>query len=249
MKLVTKTMCVLLALVMLFSLSACGNENEDGIEIPNGFLLAENEDTDYYFFYPATWILDRNDAGMTSAYVSENDFSNISITAFTASEFAITEEKETAEEKTEEMAAEQTETLPEEKAENATAETEKTEPEVTEKAKESKKSDKKAGSDAIRYLKAYAQHYYFPRFTDNFKNLKVEKNQDKSIKASTTKIDSCDTIVVNYTAVFAGEEYSFRVWFVYRDTTIYTILYTAKGELFEEHMDEAVAIAENLQFR
>ena len=80
MKKITRILSVVLLLAMLFSLCACAEENT---EVPQGFLQAENEGADYYFYYPSDWILDRHDAGMTSAYVSERDFSNVSVTAFT----------------------------------------------------------------------------------------------------------------------------------------------------------------------
>ena len=73
---------LLLAVILSVSLFSCSQEAP---ETPEGFLLAENEGADYYFYYPETWLLDRADAGMTSAFVSENDFSNVSVTAFTAS--------------------------------------------------------------------------------------------------------------------------------------------------------------------
>ena len=189
MKPITRITGMLLALVMLFALCACSaQKGPEGVEIPSGFLLAENEKTDYYFFYPSSWILDRNDAGMTDAYVSENDFSNVSVTAFTAS------------------------------AEYPT-------------------------------LLDYAEKYYFTQFEDNFNNLKVEKNQDGSLKRSSLKIDGNEALAVNYTASFSGENYSFRVWFISRGGYIYTVLYTAKEALFESHLEEATAIAENIKFR
>jgi hypothetical protein len=85
MKQLFRIVCFALSVLMLFSFVSCGKKGNEEVEIPEGFLLAENENTDYYFFYPANWLLDRNDAGMTSAFVSETDFSNVSITAFTAS--------------------------------------------------------------------------------------------------------------------------------------------------------------------
>ncbi len=178
-----------LAFVLLLALCACSvQKSPDEVEIPSGFLMAENEKTDYYFFYPSAWILDRNDAGMTSAYVSENDFSNVSVTAFTAS------------------------------------------PEYP-------------------TLLDYAEKYYFAQFEDNFRNLEIEKHQDGSLKKSLLKVDSCEALAVNYTAEFSNENYSFRVWFISHNGYIYTVLYTAKEALFESHLEEATAIAENLKFR
>lgn len=177
--------CVLL-IVLVFSLAACGGEQVES-DIPEGFLLAENKGADYAFYYPETWILDRRDAGMTSAYVSETDYSNVSVTAFTAS------------------------------------------PEYPD-------------------LVSYAEKYYFKQFEDNFQNLNVEKNQDGSLKRSVLKIDGCDAIAVNYSAVFGGENYSFRAWFVSYNGYIYTVLYTAKEAAFENNLELASKIAEYIRF-
>ena len=81
MKHITRILTLLLALTFLFSLAACSEESPD---VPSGFLLAENEGADYYFYYPSTWLLNRSDAGMTSAFVSDTDFSNVSVTVFTS---------------------------------------------------------------------------------------------------------------------------------------------------------------------
>lgn len=189
MKKTVRVMCFVLSFLMLFSLCSCGKKSsEDEVEIPSGFSLAGNENTDYYFFYPSTWTLDRNDAGMTSAFVSETDFSNVSITAFTA-------------------------------------------------------------SAQYPSLLDYVEKYYFVKFQDNFNNLEMERNQDQSLKRTTTKIDGCDALAVNFKATFSGESYSFRSWFVSYNGYIYTILYTAKTEVFDSHLDEAEAMAIALKFR
>ncbi|MBQ3866670.1 MAG: hypothetical protein II776_07180 [Clostridia bacterium] len=81
-KTVLKGLAVLLALLLAAFLAACAKKDET---VPQGYLDAGTEGVEYRFFYPETWILDRHDAGMTSAYVSDADFSNVSITGFTAS--------------------------------------------------------------------------------------------------------------------------------------------------------------------
>ena len=86
-------------------------------------------------------------------------------------------------------------------------------------------------------------------FEDNFENLQVEKNQDGSIKRTALKIDECEALCIQYSADFAGENYSFRAWFISRGGYIYTMLYTAKTAAFESHLQEAEAMAENLLFR
>lgn len=185
MKLSLRFLSVLLALIMLFSLISCAQEETDA---PEGFLLAQNEGADYYFYYPNHWLLDRCDAGMTSAFVSENDFSNVSVTAFTAS---------------------------------------------------------------LQYpsLENYVEEFYLKQFSDNFNQLEVDRNQDGSLKRNVLKIDGCDAISFTYSAVFGGESYTFRAWLISYNGYIYTVLYTAKAELYENHLPYAEQIAQNIRFK
>lgn len=185
MKLKKTVIFLVLALFVAASLISCVPEET---ETPKGFLLANNPGADYNFYYPETWLLDRHDGGMTSAFVSENDFSSVSVTTFTAS---------------------------------------------------------------MEYpdLLSYAENYYLKQFGDNFQNLQVEKNQDGSLKKDVLKIDSCDALSFRYSSDFAGENYSFRTWLISRNGYIYTVLYTAKTDLFDAHLEEAAAIAENIRFR
>lgn len=186
-----RIICFFMAVVMTVLLCSCaGEKSDEKVKAPDGFLLAENEKTDYYFFYPSTWLLDRNDAGLTCAYVSENDFSNVSVAAFTA-------------------------------------------------------------SNEYPDLLSYAKDYYFAHLSGDLKNLKIDMEQDgKSIKRTDLVIDRCPALAVNYSASFYNDEsYNFRAWFISRNGYIYTVLYTAKADLFEAHLDEATAIAEGLKFR
>lgn len=71
---------ILASISILICFSSCTKRENN---VPDGFAPAENDGTDYFFVYPAEWTLERNDAGMTSVYVSEVDFSNVSVTVFT----------------------------------------------------------------------------------------------------------------------------------------------------------------------
>ena len=81
MKQFCRILALLLVLPLALSFFSCAAGEED---VPAGFIRAENPGADYSFHYPETWLLDRSDAGMTSVFVSENDFTNLSVTAFTA---------------------------------------------------------------------------------------------------------------------------------------------------------------------
>lgn len=185
MKKTKRIALIVLSLVMLLSFTACAERDPN---IPDGFLLAENEGADFFFYYPQAWLLDRHDAGMTSVYYSNQDFSNVSVTAFTL-------------------------------------------------------------NNEIKDLEDYAENYYFKQFQDHFQNLTVERNPDGSLKRENLKIDECDALATKYTATFAGEEYSFRIWFISYNGYIYTVLYTAKTPVYEMHLAEANAMANAIQFK
>ena len=76
-----RILCLLVALLLLLPLISCAKRDPN---IPEGFLLAEN-DGDYYFYYPETWILEENGRGLVSVRVSDSDFSNVNVATYTAS--------------------------------------------------------------------------------------------------------------------------------------------------------------------
>lgn len=174
-----------LSLLLLFSLVSCAKRDPD---IPEGFVLCENEDADYYFYYPDGWIVNRSDVGETSVYVSDKDFSSVSVNAVLFSD-----------------------------------------------------RDYKS-------LWGYAEDYYVPGILEHYPEAKFEYNQDESLKIAELKIDDCDAISFSYQAKI-GEEYSFRVWLISYDGYVYSVLYTAKSELYDKNYNAAEMIAESIQFK
>ena len=98
-------------------------------------------------------------------------------------------------------------------------------------------------------LEQYAREYYLKQFSDNFNNLEPEYNQDGSLKRNNLKIDDRDAVTFQYKATFAGEEYSFRAWLISDSGYVYTVLYTAKSDVYENHLSYAELIAENIRFK
>ncbi|MBP5288635.1 MAG: hypothetical protein J6Z79_02025 [Clostridia bacterium] len=133
-------------------------------------------------------MLDRRDPGMTSVYYSEEDFSNVSVTVFTA-------------------------------------------------------------SPDYSSLADYAERYYFEQFKDNFNNLDLVKNQDGTLKLRTLKVDGCDAVAADYSAVFAGKTYKFRSFFISYGGSIYTVTYTATNDLFDAHTDAVEGMIEQMRFQ
>ncbi len=76
-----KILLILSAILLLITTTSCSKEDTG---LPEGMALLDNEAVDYLFYYPQEWHADRND-GMVSAYVSEKDRSNVSVTTFAAS--------------------------------------------------------------------------------------------------------------------------------------------------------------------
>lgn len=75
-----KFLLIIMTVMLFVTLTSC-SKPETGL--PEGMSLLDNDAVDYLFYYPQSWIADRND-GMVSAYVSENDRSNVSVTTFAA---------------------------------------------------------------------------------------------------------------------------------------------------------------------
>ncbi|MBR5460444.1 MAG: hypothetical protein IKV53_06210 [Clostridia bacterium] len=73
-----KIALLFIAVILVFSVSSCKKEKSD---TPDGMFYEENTAVDYKLYLPEGWIIDRND-GMVSAHVSEEDKTNVSVTAF-----------------------------------------------------------------------------------------------------------------------------------------------------------------------
>lgn len=73
-----KIVLVLFAIILAVTVSSCKKEESD---VPKGMFYEENGAVDYRLCLPDGWIIDRND-GMVSAHASEDDKSNVSVTAF-----------------------------------------------------------------------------------------------------------------------------------------------------------------------
>ena len=75
-----KITALILTLIAILSLTACGaNDNA-----PSGMKLASNEVCDFYFYVPTNWTIDMS-TGVSSAYFSEKDRSNMSMTSYALS--------------------------------------------------------------------------------------------------------------------------------------------------------------------
>lgn len=179
---------IFLALCLMLSLASCAKRDPN---VPDGFSLLENEGAEYRLVYPSEWVVERNDAGGMSVYVSETDFSNVSVTAFTP-------ERE---------------------------------------------------SGAFASLQEYIENYYFAMFRENFSSLAVKENQDGTIKITPIKVAESEGAVVEYSAVFSGEDYSFKTCIVPFDGYLYHITYTAKTDAFDSHLAAVDTMIEHFQFK
>lgn len=79
-KLLATSLALLLTLPM-FTLTACGKSDPNA---PDGYVTASNNKVEYSLFVPKTWVVDTTENSMmTTARVSEQDTSNISMVAYT----------------------------------------------------------------------------------------------------------------------------------------------------------------------
>ena len=74
-----KITALILSLIAVFALASCS-----GSDAPSGMKLASNEVSDFYFYVPQNWTVDMS-TGVASAYYSEKDRSNISMTSYALS--------------------------------------------------------------------------------------------------------------------------------------------------------------------
>jgi len=72
-----KLISILALFASLLSLYSC----KSSADVPEGMKLASSDITDYYLYVPDYWTVDMS-SGVTSAYVSDTDSSNISLMPF-----------------------------------------------------------------------------------------------------------------------------------------------------------------------
>lgn len=75
-----KNLLITILAVMLLLVGCSGSSEGDEIEAPDGMKAFYNEHVDYTAFVPMDWNVDMS-TGTMSAYYSQSDFSNVSITA------------------------------------------------------------------------------------------------------------------------------------------------------------------------
>lgn len=74
-----KALIVLLTLIICtMGLVSCSSADD---YVPAGYVLASSKDVDYKLYVPETWVVDMS-TGVTTAYVSSSDLSNISFMGF-----------------------------------------------------------------------------------------------------------------------------------------------------------------------
>lgn len=74
-----KTVCILMTLILcLTALTSCSPKDE---YVPAGFKKISNDNADHVLYVPEGWVFDMS-TGVTTAYVSDKDLSNITFTSF-----------------------------------------------------------------------------------------------------------------------------------------------------------------------
>lgn len=81
-KVAAASLCAMLMIGSVLTFASCGNS--DDAWQPAGMKLASSEDADYKLWIPESWTVDMS-TGITSAYVSSTDLSNISLVAMNLS--------------------------------------------------------------------------------------------------------------------------------------------------------------------
>ncbi|HAN21303.1 MAG: hypothetical protein A2Y15_07325 [Clostridiales bacterium GWF2_36_10] len=87
-----KILAIIIALTSLF-LTACDDTVNSDEAMPKNTIKADNEAVDYYFYYPKTWELDRNDGMISIRYNTSTNsttqkYASISVSSYTTDKLA-----------------------------------------------------------------------------------------------------------------------------------------------------------------
>lgn len=213
-----KKICAFAAgLILAGALCSCKNPADSFA--PKGFMKISPENADYVLYVPDSWTADLS-TGVTTAYVSAKDRSNISFMAFEADDALIRVDVNT-------------------KTTGDSATTDKPETTVpeTEKADESGTAGTEKPSEVpkIESVEEYWE-YYAADFKKTFSDMEYETEGENALmsgKAAKKYV---------YTATVTGQKYKFLQVVMLDKGTVYIYTYTALPDNYDKNLENAEAI-------
>ncbi len=208
---------IMLTVSLLSVLSACSPAEA---YVPAGFKKISHEGVGYTLYVPEAWINDIS-TGVATAYVSENDRSNISFMAFTIDDAIIQATVGTG-------TATDTELDPEETAAD-TADAAGTDTGVSNVP------------DNMIEPEQYWD-YYSKEFEKTFSDMEYEENGENLI-FSNKNLEAKRYV---YTATVTGGEYKFMQIVAIHAGTVYIFTYTALEDSYQTHKEDVDKIIEHI---
>ena len=223
MNMIRKISILLLSVLLLGIFSGCNNAI-DGYA-PKGYMEISADNAGYKLYVPDNWIKDLS-TGVTTAYVSESDRSNISFMAFEVDTSIIQAAVGKGD------SSEDTETVPEETHDSVL------EAITTEASTDSTTDSTTEDSDEKPEITTAEEYweYYSKEFERTFSDMEyVTKGEDMLLSKKAAK-------KYVYTATVTGEEYKFMQVVMLNAGTVYIFTYTATVENYDTHLSEVEGI-------
>ncbi len=221
----TRVISMILTAVMLSAvLCSCGDIDTT---VPKGYKKISEEKIGYSFYVPTEWISDIS-TGVTTAYVSETDRSNVSFVSFELDTTIIqatvgrndTSESESGGEKDAEDTTNAVTSAPESEAVSGTE-----------------------GAEDVPDIKNIDQYweYYSGEFKKTFPDMEYQKEGENML------LSGLEAKKYVYTATVTGQKYQFMQVVAVKAGTVYVFTYTALPEKFEEHLEQVEEIVGNIK--
>lgn len=209
-------------LILAGALCGCGNPADNFA--PKGFMKISPDNADYVLYVPDSWTADLS-TGVTTAYVSAKDRSNISFMAFEADDELIHVDVNVNGKTTEGTAT----------APVTTDKPETTVPETKSPAETGTETEKPSEVPKIESAEEYWA-YYEADFRKTFGDMEYEVNGENvllSAKAAKKYV---------YTATVTGQKYKFMQVVMLDKGTVYIYTYTALPDNYDKNLESAEAI-------
>ncbi len=222
-----KILLITLALIMTVMFCSCGTADSF---VPSGFKKISADNVGYKLYVPTNWIEDIS-TGVTAAYYSANDRSNISFMAFEVDDTIIQGSIVSGADESSE-----TSSVTSSPADTTAADTSSENSSASDTSSaDTTAEDSPSEVPEIESVEEYWE-YYSADFEKTFSDMKYE-TEGENMLLSTKKAKK-----YVYTATVTGAEYKFMQVVMLNAGTVYIFTYTATPEKYSEHIEEVEEI-------
>lgn len=195
--------CLSIVLVVVFCLGVLSSCSSADDYVPEGFKRISDDNADYRLYIPENWIADVS-TGVTTAYVSDTDRSNISFIGFELDDAIINV------------------VVPDGSTDGGSGEAD---------AESSSSNEENTDVPEISTIDEYWE-YYSSEFEMTFSDMEY------SVSGEGTLISGNAAKKYVYTATVTGQKYKFMQVVTIKDGAVYIFTYTARENLFDEHIED-----------